>query len=104
MSELYGPEIVRQTIQAAAADHGFTVEQLLACGSRPRAPVAWARHDAAWRLSQFRHPHAPQRSRFSSIKIANYLGRSDHTTALNSINRWGAHLAELAAQDARLAA
>jgi len=68
-------------LAAVAAAHGLTVAELTEQSRVHR--VMWPRHHAAWELRQ-RRPSMPL------TKIAAWLNRYDHTTALNSLKRFQA--------------
>jgi chromosomal replication initiation ATPase DnaA len=66
-------------IAAVAAAHHVSVEALTGRSQEHR--VVWPRHHAAWELRQ-------RRADMPLAKIAAWLNRMDHTTVVNSLQRF----------------
>lgn len=70
---------VQAIVDAVAYAHGLTVKEMIA-PSRERV-LLFARHHATWEVRR-RRPDVPL------VKIAAWLNRLDHTTVINSLNRF----------------
>jgi chromosomal replication initiation ATPase DnaA len=72
---------LRALLRETAEDHGLEPETLL---SKSRChPIAHPRQDFMWRARQMKR--ADGTHRFSSPRIAAFLGLSDHTTVLHGV-------------------
>lgn len=77
-------QIAKRVLREAAAEHGFTVAEIT--GASRRAPLAFARQIAIWRIAKMTNLSMPH--------IGMIVGGKDHTTVLHSIRRINEALGE----------